>query len=226
MTADAHLQAGSWRRTPAHDAVRDIAEQAAQRMDLHRFRHVAAAGEGQGDLLAAFLTAWPDLNGTWVGPAHAADDAARSLAQRGLGARTRFVAERFFETLPEADLILLNGALHQRADDEAAFILAACRRALPRHGRLLVLERLPPGASTSGVVDASYAGAATARARQAGRRERTETDFVLMLQDQDLRLAGTWPLSFEFSLLACAPALDSLTTLTAATDRTAIWSPN
>lgn len=206
--------------------MRDIAAQAAQRLDLHRFRHVAAAGEGQEDLLAAFLEAWPDLDGTWVGPAHAADDAARSLAQRGLGARARFAAERFFETLPAADLILLNAALHQRADDEAAFILAACRRALPRHGRLLVIERLPPGPSTAGVVDVSSAGAATLRVRQVGRRERTETDLVLMLQDQDLRLAGTWPLSFDFSLLACAPALDSLTTLTAATHRAATWSPN
>ncbi len=103
--------------------------------------HVVDVGGGNGTLLAAILTANPDLHGTLVELAGTAENASVTLAKAGVSERCRTVTGSFFEPLPaSADAYVLSGILHDWDDEHALRILRRCAEAAGAAGRVLVVE--------------------------------------------------------------------------------------
>ena len=100
------------------------------------------------------------------------------------------VAGDFFESVPASgDAYILKRVLHDWDDERAGAILRTCHRAMPAHGRLLVIELvLPPGNDPSlgklfdllMLVDL-------------GGRERTKADFQTLLAGAGFELTAVTP---------------------------------
>ncbi len=106
---------------------------------------VVDVGGGRGALLAAILQANPHLRGILFEAAHIIADAQSALEAQGVAERCELVAGDFFERLPAgADVYILKWILVSWDDERAVTILNNCRRAMPAHGKLLVVERIIP----------------------------------------------------------------------------------
>lgn len=107
--------------------------------DFGRFEHVVDVGGGDGIFLAKILERHPAVRGTLFDQPHV-------IARSGQPAPTfadRFqcIGGDFFRSVPEgADAYLLKWILHDWSDTASIDILRSCRRAMKRHGRLLVAE--------------------------------------------------------------------------------------
>lgn len=110
--------------------------------DWRSVGHVIDVGGGNGTLLAAILSRYPDLRGALVDlPGPAAADA--NLAEQGLANRREVIAGSFFEPLPVGgDVYLLCGVLHDWNDADAGAILGRCAEAAGDKGAVVVIERL------------------------------------------------------------------------------------
>jgi len=145
---------------------------------------------GDGSLLAAILRANPGLRGVLFDRPRAVEEARHPLKEAGLGGRCEVVAGDFFVSVPAGgDAYILKRVIHDSDDERAGAILRNCHRAMPEHGRLLVIELvLPPGNDPSlgklfdllMLVDL-------------GGRERTEADYRTLLTGAGFELTAVTP---------------------------------
>ena len=116
--------------------------------DFSAFATLADIGGGNGALLCAILRRTPALHGILFDRPDVIEGARSLIAAAGCADRCEAVGGSFLERVPAgADAYLLVSILHDWGDEPAAAILATVRAALPRHGRVLVCERVlePPG---------------------------------------------------------------------------------
>jgi SAM-dependent methyltransferase len=106
---------------------------------------VVDVGAGDGALLIELLAGRPGLTGIAVDLPHVADNARRRVARAGLADRISCAGGDFFTSIPGGgDFYILAEILHDWDDEEASAILRQCRKAIPSHGRLLLLEQVVP----------------------------------------------------------------------------------
>ena len=100
------------------------------------------------------------------------------LAHADVAGRTTLVAGDFFAELPAGhDAYVLKWILHDWDDADTARILATCRRAVPAHGKLLIVEMLIGARNAYSLAKLSDVGMLTLT----GGRERTEAEFRRLL---------------------------------------------
>jgi hypothetical protein len=113
------------------------------------------------------------------------------------------VAGDFFTAVPGGgDLYLLKSVLHDWDDAQAMRVLRNCRRAMPEHGRLLVIERVvPPGNSPAEakLFDINMLVIT-------GGRERTEPEYRILFRAAGLHLTRVVPTEAPLSLIEGMPA--------------------
>ncbi|MEA2721465.1 MAG: hypothetical protein QOJ39_3329 [Candidatus Eremiobacteraeota bacterium] len=164
-------------------------DEIAEKLALEGVRTVADVGGAAGTLLAALLEKHPSLRGILYDRA-AAITVARRDASPLLRERCDFVAGDFMERAPAADVIVLSRVLHDWSDADAVRILANCRAALPRDGRVAVIESViePGDAPDFGkLLDLEML------AINAG-RERTRAQFEKLFARAGLSVIGIVPL--------------------------------
>jgi hypothetical protein len=163
---------------------------------------VVDVGGGHGQLVLALLAAHPHLRGTVFDRPGAEAGAQACIAAAGLGARCRFEAGSFFETLPSgADSYLLKSILHNWDDERCATVLAACRAAAPAHARLLIVERLRPHRMCGRWRDEGLARTDLNMLAGLGGRERTLQEYAGLLEDAGFTLGAVHTTGFEFSVI-------------------------
>lgn len=112
--------------------------------DFSKASSVVDVGGGEGSLLSSVLVAHQHLRGIVFDLAAGLAQTPAYLAAHGVADRAGIVEGSFFESVPEGDVYLLKDILHDWDDDRASQILKVCRRAMERHARLMVVERMAP----------------------------------------------------------------------------------
>ena len=120
-----------------------LSNDVADALDLTGAVSAVDVGGGRGGLLRAVLRRNPRLTGTLFDLEPVV--AGHVLDVPELAGRWRVEAGDFFASVPcGADAYLLKHVLASWPDEECVRILAACRGAMPAHGRLFVVNALIP----------------------------------------------------------------------------------
>lgn len=171
--------------------------------DFSPFRTVADVGGGQGSTLAAILRANPPLRGILLDLPHVVARTA-PLEEAGVLDRCEVVGGDMLQGVPGgADAYLIKRVLMDWGDEPAIEVLRHCAEALPKDGRLLVVEMvLPPGNDPS---PAKSFDLLMLLAHKGG-RVRTEAEFRELFAAAGLRLAGVIPTASPNSIVEGVPA--------------------
>jgi SAM-dependent methyltransferase len=99
-------------------------------------------GGGNGLLLAEILKAHPKLCGVLADQEHVLERAKqRGFLSGELATRVRFEACDFFHQVPPGcQAYLMKSVIHDWDDEASVKILRNCRRVVPKHGALLLVE--------------------------------------------------------------------------------------
>jgi hypothetical protein len=158
--------------------------------DFSAFTTVVDVGGSYGTLLAATLRRNPGLRGILFDQPHVAAAADEHLEAAGVAKRCTVVGGDFFHAVPGGgDAYVLAQILHDWDDDRCVTILSQCRRVIPDHGRLLVVELvLPP-------VEEPFFGKwlDLHMLVMAGGRERTATEYDALFRAAGFQLARVLP---------------------------------
>jgi SAM-dependent methyltransferase len=178
-------------------------------VDWSGTKRIVDVGGGYGELLAASLVASPGSVGVLYDTAEAVERARGHLRAAGLDHRCEFVPGDFFSWVPRgADTYLLKSVLHDWADERAAEILAACRRAIPSGGRLLVVERIVPERLGTSAEDQGLACSDLHMLVQLAARERTEAELRGLFSAAGFRTTSVKPLRATLAILEAVPLED------------------
>jgi hypothetical protein len=188
-------------------AMTDITRRANRHLldvyDFSGFGSVVDVGGGHGALVAALLAAHPGMRGAVFDLPHVVADAGPALEAAGVAERCEVVGGSFFDdALPAgADVYLLKAILHDWEDDDAVRILRACRKAIPPHGVLVIVERELGAANES--PDAKFSDLNMMVGP--GGRERTRDEFAALLAAGGFELRRTMPSAIAVSVFEGRP---------------------
>ena len=113
--------------------------------DFSPFKTIVDVGGGYGALLAAILRSNPGTRGVLFEQPHVVASAEEQLVAAGVADRCTAVGGDFFAAVPAGgDAYVLAQILHDWDDERCVAILGQCRRAMPDHGKLLVVELVLP----------------------------------------------------------------------------------
>lgn len=104
--------------------------------DFSNFTTICDVGGGQGMMLKGILEKTPGANGILYDLPSAVED----NVMNELSNRVKIIGGNFFDTVPEADCIILKAVIHNWSDENSLKILSNCRKALKPVGKLLLVE--------------------------------------------------------------------------------------
>ena len=114
--------------------------------DFSEFITLADIGGGNGSMLLAILSKNPNLHGILFDLSHVT--AATAALTSNLD-RFKLVSGDFFHSVPaNADAYLLRHIIHDWDDEKSILILSNIRKALPKHGKVLLIEAILPEGNT------------------------------------------------------------------------------
>lgn len=136
-----------------------VADEVIDAYPIEQYQCLLDVGGGEAGFLIAAAARAPKLRLMLFDLPPVADRARARLASAGLANRgTVFGGDFFTEPLPlGADLATLVRVIHDHDDEHALMILQAVRRALPKHGILLLAEPMSETVGAEPVGDAYFA---------------------------------------------------------------------
>jgi hypothetical protein len=175
--------------------------------DFSGVARVVDVGGGHGELIGAVLEAHPAMRGALLDLPHVLDGARPRLAALGVAGRCDLVPGSFFDAVPGGgDVYMLKSVLHDWDDDRAREIAAHCRRAMPGHARLLVVERVLPERMGPSAADRSMAASDLGMMVAVAGRERTAAEFRALLGSAGFAVTRITPAAMHVSVIEAAPA--------------------
>jgi O-methyltransferase domain/Dimerisation domain len=150
--------------------------------EFGRFGSIVDVGGGRGLLLAAIRAVAPEIGATLF----ELPPVIERLVQSGLphDRGLKLAPGDMFEALPKgADLYILKNVLHDFGDEPCIRVLANCRKAMARGGRVLVAQDVIGGANLSGM-----GKLLDLQMLLIGGRERTEREYAALLERAGLRM--------------------------------------
>ena len=175
----------------------------ASTYSLSDVNSIMDVGGGSGNLLAALLQANPSLHGTVFERPAAAEMAVQWLHAAGLSDRSDVLDGDFFESVPTgADVCVLSHVLHDWDEAHCLTLLTNCRRAIPPHGRLLIVETIlpePNKPSIGRLLDLIML------ANSPSGRERTVEEYRDLLEKADFRLERIIATASPVSVIEAVP---------------------
>jgi hypothetical protein len=116
--------------------------------DFSDIKTLADIGGGNGSLLSTVLRRYPHLRGILFDLGHVIGRAKAAMQKFGLEQRCSVVEGDFFESVPPgADAYLMRHIIHDWTDEQSVRILSNCRKVIPAHGRVLLVEFAVPAAN-------------------------------------------------------------------------------
>jgi len=176
-----------------------FAPSVAAGFDFSPLRTVADIGGGKGTLLAAILRAHGHLRGILFDRPSGLTDAAGVLKAEGVADRSEIVPGDFFQGVPDGvDGYILANVLHDWNGADSVRILGRCRRAMPKYGRVLIVERLIPDdpADALPVLLSDLTMLVVT-----GGKERTNAEYGQLLADAGMSLASVQPVAPPYGVI-------------------------
>jgi hypothetical protein len=164
---------------------------------------LADIGGGNGSLLGAVLQRYPNLKGILFDLGHVTGRAREAMRTLGLAQRCSVVEGNFFESVPAgADAYLMRHVIHDWTDEQSIRILSNCRKAIPPHGRILLVEFSVPSANEASLgKDADMIMLAFP-----GGSERTEDEYRTLFEQSGFRLSKVTPTKSAVCVIEGRPA--------------------
>ena len=180
-----------------------VAEEVVDAYDFGRFGTVVDVGGGRGMLLAAVLSRYPSVGGVLFDQPDVVAGAHELLSAAGVSQRCRVVGGSFFDSIPGGgDAYLLKSVIHDWPDAESVQVLRSCRRSIPAHGRLLLVEQLldeSPDPVRTAFSDLTMLVVA-------GGQERTTDEYGSLLAAAGFDLTRTVPTGSDVFVIEASPA--------------------
>jgi predicted O-methyltransferase YrrM len=170
--------------------------------DFSQFKRVVDVGGGNGSLLAALLTANPNLQGVIFDLPPVAERASKLITEAGLAGRGEVVGGDFFKAVPTGgDAYILKLILHDWDDEKAIHILKSCYQAMDAEAKLLVVDVVLPEQVVANNVHLTKIMFDMQMLTVTGGRERTETEFRQLFEAAGFRLDKVIPLPTRWSIV-------------------------
>ena len=186
---------------------RMIAVAVAAAYSLASFGTVVDVGGGNGALLIGLLNANPALRGIVFDLPEAAARARTNIETSGLAGRCEAVGGDFFESVPKGgDVYVLKHVIHDWNDERAGEILQTCRRAMPPHGRLLIVEGVYPPRVDQSLESRGAAANDVNMLVNTGGRQRSEAEFHSLYESAGFRLTRIVPTPARVCVIEGVPA--------------------
>jgi hypothetical protein len=192
-----------------HGAMMELTRLAAVEVvrvyDFRRMNQVVDVGGGYGELLAVILETHPRMQGVLLDLPYVIET-VRTQEQAPWMKRCELVAGDFFQAVPGGgDGYLLKSVLHNWDDERCSQILASCMRAMPKHAKLLVVERIMPPRAKLSARDQSAAWGDLNMMVGPGGSERTEAEFRAVLEGSGFSVRRILPTRMAFCVIEAAP---------------------
>jgi hypothetical protein len=170
--------------------------------DFGAIEVLADIGGGNGSLIGSVLQRYPNMRGLLFDLGHVVSRAEAALKRYEISDRCQVIEGNFFETVPSgADAYLMRHVLHDWTDEQCLQILGHCRKVIPSHGRLLVVECvIPAGNDPSASKDFDMTMMVFP-----GGLERTEFEFRTLLKMAGFELTAIAPTSTMVSVIEGKP---------------------
>jgi hypothetical protein len=181
---------------------RIVADAVTSAYDFSGSATVVDVGGGRGGLLAAVLARYPSVRGVLFDLPDVVAGAGELLATAHVADRCSVVGGSFFDAVPDGgDTYLLKAVIHDWPDAESVEIMRTCRRAVPAHGRLLLIEQLldeGPDPTRTAFSDLNMLVAT-------GGQERTVDQYRSLLTAASFRLDRVVPTDSNVFIIEAAP---------------------
>lgn len=188
------------------EITRLISKEVVQAYDFSQFREIVDVGGGYGGLLTAILQENPGIHGLLLDLPHAREIARQRIYEMGLSDRCEFLTGDFFESIPgQKDAYLLKSIIHDWDDEHSELILKNCRKAMPAHGKLLLIDRIMPERLSVSSEDQSMVRSDLTMLIGPGGRERSAAEFGRLFDAAGFQLQRIIPLKFSVSLIEAVP---------------------
>ena len=172
----------------------------AEAYDFSSFRTLMDLGGGNGALLAAILSKYPNLRGILFDSEHVIERARQAAVLKP--GQCEMVHGDFFSSIPSgADAYLFKHVIHDWDDEQALKILQNCRRAISDSGKLLIAEMIVPSGNDPAFVKLLD----LEMLMIPGGLERTEEEFRRLLAAASFRLTRVVPTKAEINVLEAVP---------------------
>ncbi len=154
--------------------------------DFSPFKILVDVGGGYGEMLGTLLQKYPDNKGILFDEKYVIDHCDSTLEKHGITNRCQKVSGSFFAEIPTGgDAYLLKHIIHDWDDQRSIKILKNCRKVLPDHGKILVMEMVVPHGnkpSAAKMLDLNMLVMCP------GGKERTEEEFKTLFAQSGLKL--------------------------------------
>ncbi|MFL5732658.1 MAG: methyltransferase [Chloroflexia bacterium] len=184
------------------DTTSSQAASIAEAYDFSEIGTLVDVGGGRGALIAAILQANPYLHGIVCDAPHVVQGARPTLEAAGVLDRCELAPCDFFASVPDGDAHILKMIIHDWDDERSTAILKSCRRAMPAHGRILLVEHviLPGNEPQPGkLLDLQMLVGL-------GGQERTKEEYGDLLARAGFKLTRVVPTRGEVSIIEARPA--------------------
>ena len=170
--------------------------------DFLAITSIVDVGGGHGGFLKKILEFHPEMDGTVFDLPSTLETAKEYLNGATCGGHCSSLGGDFFKDVPAgADAYILCGVIHDWDDDHGLQILKNCHRAMPKNGRVLLVETVvpEPGANCfSKLLDLNMLV-------MTGGRERTKSEFCTLFNAADYKLTRIVPTVAPQSVIEAIP---------------------
>ncbi len=165
--------------------------------DFKQFAHIADIGGGDGQLMAALLSADDRLSGVLLEQPQVIEKARARFERAALTARCELIAGSMFDAVPAGlQTYCLSRVIHDWDDEQALLILRCCHGAAAPGASLLLIERLLPDPVQIDPQDQAVSVSDLNMLVMTGGRERTRDQYRALLDAagwglKEIRTTGT-----------------------------------
>ncbi|MBX3708733.1 MAG: hypothetical protein KIT56_05800 [Gammaproteobacteria bacterium] len=169
--------------------------------DFSLCREIIDVGGEKGHLLCEILHQYPTAFGTVYDLPNAENSALEYIMNMNLSERCKVKTGSFFNSVPSGDMLLLKVILHDWDDKHAKLILKNCRKDMPDHGKLLIIEKV---VEDNEFKDLACLGDINMMVTLSG-KERSLPEFNELLNQSGFQLIRNINTSTVFSILEAEP---------------------